>query len=352
MASTNAKFMMLGKSKYVHVVRTKTQDLRQGEKGSGCQQVRKYQVAGNIPKGKGLSVEAASALEPCPLCHTAEAIAAATPPEVKREAAKAKARETMDKIADESKTKAQKKKGKGKGAIDGIKRTKRAAGTKGGGRSAGGSNQEKADGLAAFAKEHGWKATVEDADPGLVVVSIRGEETIRCWFVDGKYDTVRHAVLEVGTWSGKLRGVHGCRKQMAGEGRDRPHPQPGKGRSGPRKGSKGKGEQPEDVIPEDESPEDAKRRVPFSMDDDAIAIIDAIKGKTIRWRNGVSKTVEEAWLPDKAKGKKRDLITIIDHPKTGKRMVNFLTVTSITEHGPQYGPERTVYLDRIVRVVG
>lgn len=341
-STTKTRFMVLGKSKWVHVVRSKREDMSQ-KNGSQCQQVRKYHVAGKIkPKDKGMSPEAAQALDPCPHCDAKRvikiAIKESMTPEQRKAEAKAKRDETLAKMQPV-------KKGKAKKA--GSKTKSKGKQTKSGPRSIGGDSKAKAEALAEFAKEHDWKTKVSDADPGLLVTAVRGAETIRCYFVDGKYDTTRHASVTVGDWTGKLRGVHGCRKQMAGEGRDRPHPEPGKGRSGPRPSRRKDAEE----VPEDESPEDALRRVPFSIDDDAIVIIDAIKGKTIRWRNGTSNLIEEAWLPGTAEGKKRAKITITEHPKTGKRMVNFLTVTAITEHGEQYGPERAVYLDKIVRVV-
>jgi hypothetical protein len=344
------KFTVLGKSKFVHVVRTKKEDLRTGPKGSGCQQVRKYQVAGNIPK-KGLSPEAASALDPCPSCRAADAIKAALP-KPSREDKAAAAKDTREKIKRESMTDGQRRKAEKKAdkqpKVKKERPKKQSKPSKSGPRSTGSSTEEKANALAAFAKEHDWKTKQEDAKPGIRLIATRGQETIICNFVDGKYDTARHAVLKVGTWEGKLRGVHGCRKQMAAEGRDRPHPNPGKGRSGPRK------KREVEEVPEDESPEDARRRVPFSIDDPAVDIIEQIKGKTIRWRNSQTGTMEEAWLPSEVRPKhaKRDLIVITDHPKDDRRIVGFLTVLSVNEHGEQYGAERFVALDRIIRVVG
>ncbi len=364
------RFMVLGKSKFVHVVTTKANDLKaESRGGSGCQQVRKYHVAGKIkPKDKGMSPEAALALDPCPSCGTHDRVKANMTPEQKRAARKAQRDETLKKIADEQKTAGQRKKeAKAKSGRSEreqrdaedkeVKRLRRqnnrraltgASKAKSGPRSVGGSDSDKAKALAAFGKEHGWNVEINDGDPGLLVTAVRGAETIRCYFVDGKYDTVRHATLSSGNWTGKLRGVHGCRKQMAGEGRDRPHPEPGKGRSGPRRKHE---DEPEPDA--DESPEDALRRVPFHLDDPDIEIIDAIKGKVIRWRNGQTNSIEEAWLPGQVRPKraKRDLITITTHPKTERRMVTFLVVASITEDGEQYGPERTVYLDKIVRVL-
>lgn len=335
----NARFMVLGKSKYVHVVRTKAWDV----KNSGCQQVRKYQVAGNVPK-KGLSPEAASALDPCPQCDAKREINLAMPREVKEQAKKDKRDDVMQRAKDSTKTKGQlRKEGKAK-KVAKDKPAKAPKATKSGPRSTGG-EADKAKALAQFAEDHKWTVGVIDGKPGVLVTAKRGDEVIKCFFVDGKYDTVRFATLNVGTWSGKLRGVHSCRRQIAGEGRDRPYPNPGQGRSGPRASRK---DEPD--APEDESPEDAKRRVPFMLDDDPVAIIDAIKGMTIKWRNSTSGTVESAWLPAEANGKKTPKIAIEDHPKSGRRFVTFMTVMSITEHGEQYGPTRSVFLDKIVRV--
>ena len=136
---------------------------------------------------------------------------------------------------------------------------------------------------------------------------------------------------------------------MAGEGRDRIHPEPGKGRTGPRKAA-------EEEVPEDESPEDAAKRVPFLIDDDEAEVLDAVMGKTIRWRNGVSNKVDTANVPPAVrpsrKTAKRDVIKITVHPKTGRRMIEFLEFMGQDEHGEVYGPERVVALDKIVRVVG
>lgn len=348
------KFMMLGKSKYVHAVRTKAQDLG-SKNGSQCQMVRKAQVAGTIPKGKGLSPEAASALDPCPNCETDVAIQAALKssqtPEDRRAEAKAKADEVRDRASGKKPRKAAKvAKPKAEKA---SKAPRQPSMTKSGPRSVVSGVEDaakaKAELLMTFGDEHGWSSSLDkDKDSGhWVVTSKRGNEVIHTFYIDGKYDVGRHAEIVVGSWSAKLRGAHAVRRQMAMEGRDKPHPEPGKGRGGPRK------KDDEDAVPEHESPEDARKRVPFNMDDPASEIIEAIKGKTIRWRNGVSNTIDEAWLPADSHGKKRDKIRVYDHPKTpGRRMVEFLTVVAVNEDGELYGPERTVALDKIVRVKG
>jgi hypothetical protein len=348
------KYMMLGKSKFVHVVRTEAWD----RKNSQCQHTRKMMVAGKIDyKGKGLSVEAALALDSCPACCTHETIAANQTPEQKREARKAARDEVLDRARGEAKQRKAEDAAvkKARKEADKAVLNRKASMTKSGPRSTasraeGDPTQAKAKALADYAVECGWSSDIgKDDDTGHTVVrAVNGDAVIEAWFIDGKYDINRHAEIRVGSWTGKLRGAHAARRQMKGD--DPVHPNPGKGRTGPRKKAA------EDDVPEDESPVDAMRRVPFSLDDDALVIIDAVKGNRIRWRNGLSNVVEEAWLPASADGKKRSKIAVIEHPKTGRRMLNFLEVTSISAdasgHAYEvYGPERTVYLDRIIRVV-
>ena len=347
MKGPKPKFVMIGKSKFVHVYRTEAWD----RKHSQCQMVRKAMVAGKIDyKAKGISPEAASALDGCEVCATPLVIKAMESPEDR----KAKAKDARDEVIERASGKPKKK---GKNVVSSrkdvakrevAKKSKKASMTKSGPRS----TASKADGdptlvkaqlLADFAKEHGWKASIEeDTDTGhTVVIAVNGNQEIFAWYIDGKYDVARHAEIRVGSWTGKLRGAHACRRQIAGEGRDKPHPEPGKGRSGPRKSNT------EDDVPDDESPEDAHRRVPFLLDEDEAAIIDAVEGKTIRWRNGVNNTVQSARIPAKSK---RTAIT--EHPKTGRRMLDFIEVVE-DDHGVEVlGGERTVYLDKIIRVVG
>lgn len=354
------KFTMIGKGKVVHVVRTKAADLKPGVDGSQCPTVRKAWVAGSIkPSAKGVSPEAAMSLDECARCHTHDVARAVSLMNESPEEKRAKAAEKRDEVmarAKGAKPKAKPKakdkpvkaaKGKDKVKADKApKEPKAPSMTKSGPRSTGSGEMDKANQLVDFAKEHGWKTTLEKDGQHWRVTAVRGAETINVWYIDGKYDVARHAEVVVGNWSGKLRGAHQARRQMANEGRDRPHPEPGKGRSGPRKKTD------DEPVPADESPEDARRRVPFSVDDDAVAIIDAIKGKTIRWRNTVAKTVEEAALPPKSKGRNRDVISITEHPKNKTRILNFLSVVSMSEDGPVYGPERFVALDKITRVIG
>lgn len=348
-----AKFVMLGKSKFVHVVHTAAYD----RKNSECPQVRKYMVAGKIDyKDKGISPEAALSLDECDRCVTHKVAQSLIPAASKREAAK----EARDEVMDRAKGGKKKTKAKVKSTpkAGGPQKERKPSMTKSGPRSVasradGDPAQAKAKQLIEFAEEHGWSAKLskDDVTGHWVVTAKRGDEVITAWYIDGKYDINRHAETRVGSWVGKLRGAHACRRQMAGEGRDRVHPEPGKGRTGPRAKSKA-----EDVPPEDESPEDAARRVPFLLDDDEGEILDALLGKVIRWRNGVSGSVEEATVPferrPNRKSAKRDVVSISEHPKTHRRILAFLEVAGVTEDGEVYGPERSVALDKIVRVIG
>lgn len=349
---TPARFMMIGKGKVVHVVRDKRHDLRQGQEGSQCPQVRKAHVAGKIKppaKDKGISIEAASALDPCQRCDTSAVIKAMTDPKKSKAERQAKSKDKLEEMNDMYKSvAAPKSKGKSKTA----KATKGASSgrmTKTGPLSVG-DERQKAQDLVDFAKQHGWTGEVKQRDDGIGLMAEvkRGQETIRCYFADGKYDHAKHAEVIVGSWVGRLRAVHACRRQISMEGRDRPYPNPGVSRSNASRKVEA------EVVPEDESPEDARKRVPFSIDDDALAIIDAVKGKTIRWRNGLSGSIEEARLPSVARPKnaKRDIITIADHPATGKRIIEFLPVEEVGERGEVYGGERFVSLEKILRVVG
>lgn len=352
MATPKPKFHLLGKSKFVHTVYTNAYDVKKSQ----CQQVRKYVVAGKVDyKSTGISADAALALDSCEACATHEVIKQAQSPEEKRAKRKADANDLLEKIRDEQPGR---KKAKGKPAKadkpvkEKVAKVAKPTTTKSGMRSVGSNADSKARALADFMTENGWSTTIgkDEATGHVVVAGTNGDQNINAFFIDGKYDVSRHAVIAVGAWSGTLRGAHAVRRQVdtSLDDRDRPHPAPGKGRKGPRKKVDAEPDEPV----EGESPEDARRRVPFSLDDPDVFIIDTIKGHTIRWRNGVSGNVEEATVPGSIGKGKRPLITVNAHPKTGRRILDFIQVIAVNENGEVYGPERAVYLDKIVRVAG
>lgn len=379
MAKTpKARFVTLGKSKFVHIVHTELYD----KKHSRCQQVRKFTVAGKVPGGS-MSPEAALVLDDCPQCHThdeAQVLADKNKtPEQRRAEAKDKRDQVMERAAG--------KRGKPSDMVltmSGIKRksdkpskssnvtlkttkqkkvkpeprpTRQPTRTKAGFRSTGDGYEDRSQGKAmevvAFAKDNGWPAKAFEDDGAWCVEAKRNGQVIHVWFRDGKYDLSREAEIIVGGWQGKLRGAHAARRQMDSSlsDKDRPFPKPGESRGVRSSSSKSTTAVDKSTDDDNESTLDATAMRPFSLDDPDIEVIDAIKGHVIRWRNGVADIVEEAWVPGRAKGKKRDLITIHTNGKNGRRYVSFLSVQSVNEDGESYGPERNVYLDKILRVM-
>lgn len=361
------KFTVIGKGKFVHVIHTEKYDREK----SGCQQVRKALVAGKINyKSKGLSPEAALALEPCTNCGTSEVAKRMLPAESKRENAKDKrddvlrrakgeslsdrARKNRVTIAAETTTKAKRDKPAKEAK---PKPERKAAKTKAGTRSTGSGIEDKALGkaqeLVTFAEANGWSAEiVKDDDTGhWCVVATKDEKTINAWYIDGKYDINRHAEIVVGTWSGKLRGAHAARRQMDAslDDRDRPHPVPGRGRAVVKR-SKAVATTGEADEAKDESDDDMRKRVPFSLDDEDIVIIDALKGRKIFWRNTTSGALDDAMIPSSVGNGKRPFLSITTHPKTGARMLDFLEVVDEAGGREVVGPERVVRLDKIIRV--
>lgn len=338
------KFMFIGKGKFVHLFRTKAWDLKHSE----CQQVRRATVAGKVNyKHKGLSPEAVLALDWCDACNVLlvakDLIKQAETPEDRKSRSHDKRDEVLSRAAGKPKAKA-KQKAEPKVVVDKPTKPKAPSMTKAGVRSVasakdGDPSRTKAQLLADHGEQHGWAVTIEQDEHGWNVIAKRGEETIWAPFVDGKFDESRYGTLTVGTWTGKLRAAHACRRQMSCEGRDRPFPEPGKGRTGTRK------PKDEDAAVEDESPEDAARRVPFSLDDDDIIILDAIKDRVIKWRNSKTGVVHEAWVPPKSK------YTQFSSNGDGRRYITFNAVDTVTEHGYQYGQTYNVYLDKIIRVM-
>jgi hypothetical protein len=348
------RFHMTKRGKSVHVVRTKAWDLKNSE----CQVVRKGQVADSF-KGKGMSPEAALALDACDSCGThavAEAaVKASATPEQRRAESEDRRNEVMDRASGKKRKTAKAAKPPAKAAEKSpppVGKQKPVSKTKAGTRSVasvkeGDAAQAKAQQLIAFGEASGWKCDLkrDDETGHWVVVCVRGDATVRAWYIDGKYDINRHAEIAVGSWTGKLRGAHAARRQMSSEleDADRPHPKPGVGRKVSHFNPKESG----DVVPEDESPEDAARRVPFSADDPADEIIAAISGKVIRWRVDLSNTVTQARVPTNS-----PRTTVSAHPKNGKRILSFLEVVEEAGGREILGPERNIALAKIIRVIG
>lgn len=347
------RFMFIGKGKAVHVINNKATDMKtEANGGSGCMVVRKAHVAGRIKprnKDKGLSPEATLALNGCGSCRT-EVVAKRMLPDTKREDRKAARDEVLDRARPAKKTKpAKQAKVKAASKPKAERKPSQPTKTKAGTRSVGSSSLDKAEDLAVFVRDQGWRAEVFTGEhDSAKVVAKHGDKVVECNFIDGKYDITNQASITVGAWSGTLRGAHAVRRQIdkSLDDRDRPHPVPGKGRGGPR------GRKADEVeVAEDESPEDAHRRVPFLLDDDEATVLDAVKGHVIRWRNGVSKSVEEARVPPEVGKGKRPWVSISVHPKSGRRILDFFVFEGMADGDPVFGPERAVALDKIIRVL-
>lgn len=333
------RFTTLGKGKFVHVLHNKAYDLEHSE----CQRVRKYQVADEIPGGKGISPEAATALDGCTACGTHEAakaaIKAAKSPAQRRAEADDNRNQVMDRASGVKRKLHPSYADKKVKAVK-VKSERKRSMTKSGPRSvasaaSGDQAQAKAIMLGEFGDEHGWVSTiVKDEGTGhWRLGSSRDNEVIHTWFIDGKYDINRHAEMFVGEWVGKLRGAHAVRRQMSMEGRDRPHPSPGMGRSAPRRSS---------VPDPDESPDDASDRVPFKLSDSPSVITAALAGKVVRWKNG---KMNNSRLSSDAGNLK-----VTKHPENRRAMLTFTEVVRLEGDVEVLGAERCLYLNKILRV--
>lgn len=376
MAEIKVKFLATKTGK-VHVVTTKARDAKE----SACSVVKQGHTKGQWKGKRSLSPDAALALDDCIKCHSHNVAHrekhAQKPPAQKRAEATAKRDESMAKASgkqtwyaaasgrgwttnpefalkdDEgnpvqsmlSRTKPKqkvrpitkvKKPGTRKQRRSGSSLTARTSqGTAEG-------SEAKAKELAAFGDQAGWSCDINHlGTTEYEVVAKRGDEIIHCYFVDGKYNRDRFSTVSVGTWSGRLRGVHGVRKQMANEGRDRPFPRPGQGRSALAKARRDDADDP-DAERENEEAD----HLPFTHDAPDVEIIDAIAGRVIRWRNVTSGKTEHAEVPSK-----KARIMIADHPKRDTRIVSFNQVVYDDNKRAGYGSERIVALDRMLRVL-
>ena len=339
-----AKFVTSGAGK-VHVITTRANDL----KTSKCATVKSNWTQGKYKGVRGISAEAALDLDHCKKCDVtgwANLIIEDAKTPAQRRAERADVRDdTMARAKGKKPAKGKSMYGRQLDSKTTSKkkpqdRKPKAPGkTKSGLRSVG-NMDSKVKALAVFAEENGWSADIgaDDATGHTVVTAKSGNMVIDVFFIDGKYDVGRHATITVDGWSGTLRGAHAARRQMDKtlDARDRPHPEPGRGRK-----ARTKSEDP----PEDESPEDAAKRVPWSSDDTDDEIIEAIRGHVIRWRNSVSNKVCEAEVPGKSKN-----LRITVHPKDERRIVHFHEVVYDEKKIAGLGGERSVYLDKIIAV--
>lgn len=313
---TNIKFMKRGAGA-VHIITTKREDL----KTSKCPQVKKGHED-SVWKGKGISPEAALALKGCSKCNThdmaeVERRARMTPAE-KRAESRAKAAETRDHLS-KSKPK-QKAKGRRKPAGQRVDVNEKM--------------KANCDEHAEFAKKHGWKPKVINSDTNeWRVEAKRDGELLRIIWRDGR--TIHSRVtLESGV-EVRLRNSANWRKHASGESKIAKDYVP---RQVGKKAAK------REVIDDDVA---AVNKLPFDpVDDDDDTIIESLVGKRITWRNSVTKSLMNAKVPTRSRN-----VRITVHPKSERRIVSFYESQGFhKDHGEMLGGERSVYLDKILKV--
>lgn len=319
---------MTTKTGRVHVVTTPGSD----RKGSNCPVVKKNHsmpvATGGWGKRKGISPEAALEMLDCAKCRTHDValqmIESSKTPAQKRADAKAKSDATMDKLALTSK---------------GIKRVKakKAAepkqrrGPKGGDPTA--KMKANVEEHAKLAEEHGWTAKAwESGTNEWTCEATRNGETLKLIYRDGR--TVWSRVVLGSGVEVRLRNSSNWRKHAMGESKIKPTYTP--------RGSAGKKAAKSEVI-DDKAP----RKLPFSLEDDPDTIIESLLTRRITWRNTISKQLETAIVPQRSRNCR---ITV--HPKSGRMMLSFFASQGEGKDGEMLGGERTVYLDKILKVGG
>jgi len=302
--------------------------------GVECPVVKTAARKGTWKGRRGISAEAALALDPCDKCQTHERARAILGHD--RDAAADQAAATRDKIA-------------------GKKRKSDLASGRRGRKSTGGGSKRKvskaergskAQALKDYAEEHDWSVTIEELDgTEIKLEAIKGDLTIECYFIDGNYNRDRFSYVIKGSWKGRLRGVHGCRKQMAGE--NPPHPEPGKGKSARSPKARTSLDTESDVDDDDDDDDDS-RGVPWLKDDEEAVIIEAVRGHVIYWRNAkwsASGKLLSAEVPPNGKRTR-----VYEHPRNGRRILQFDEVVYDDNRRAELGGQRDVALERIVRI--
>lgn len=319
----NGRFLAT-KAGTVHAVTTKTQD----SKSSKCPVVKKGHADKSWGRRKGLSPEAALAMKDCSRCEThdlAETLKRrAMTPAQKRAEAKAKSDETREKLGLKDKpAKAKKEPREKKEPVRrGPKKSDPAA------------MMERAKEHLELAKDHGWKGSIEQAGETVTVEVKKDGELLRLIYEGGRIIHSR-VTLRSGT-EVKLRNSANWRRHAEGTGKIKKDYQPRQG-TGKKAASR--------ELAAEEANGVTDRRLPFSLDDEDPIIIKMLGGKMLTWRNGLSNSIDSAQVPVRSRN-----VRITQHPKSGRKMISFHELHGEGEHGEVLGGERTVYLDKILRV--
>lgn len=319
-AKPSIKFMGV-KGGAIHVITTKREDM----KVSKCPQVKKGHT-GPGWRGKSLSPEAALALKGCARCNThevaeAERKASMTPAQ---KAAETKRRrdETIQKMSPAKKGSKPKKE----------KAEPKRRGPRGGEKDA--RMEENAKEHATFAEQNGWRAKVDNSGVHeWTTTATRDGETLKIIWRDGRVMFSR-VVLGSGV-EVRLRNSANWKKHASGKSGIKANYVP--------KGGRGKKAARQDSGEEDSI---ASRGLPFNLEtDDGDTIIEALVGRTITWRRTIDNRLDSAVVPQRSRNCRMKA-----HPKSGRLMISFYESQGQSEHGELLGGERTVFVDKIIRV--
>lgn len=323
----NVRFLPTSTGK-VHVVTTKANDL----KTSGCVTVKRGWTEGKWGRKRGVSAEAAQHMDKCSKCDVAKwaqlAINDNMTAAQKRAAAKAKADETRERLADRKQ--GRKPKPKARAAAPGRRGPRGSDPARG---------KEQAQEHLEYAKKHGWSVKLVEEDGEFIVIAKQDRQTARLVYRGGK--VVFSRVAFTNGREVKLRNSANWRKQISLPVNKRPGQENVQARGNSKKSVRRAAERNEAA-----RGEDGQNVLPFDpVEDDASTIIEALAGNTIVWRNGLTTKLDTAKVPIKSRNSR-----VTSHPATGRRIINFHEVMGESERGEVLGGERSVYLDKIIEV--
>jgi hypothetical protein len=209
-----------------------------------------------------------------------------------------------------------------------------------------GSANSKVARLQDGAKANGWKSAVTEKGSKVSVALSRDAEVIVVNFDSGKLDLTDMPSYTSAGRTVKLRNVSQVLSQMEG-GRLAVKAAPGR---------KGVASAASQTPTRKAAAKPREQRFPFdpkSATDDEVR--DGVRGRTVRWVNGISRAVEDAVVaatrtievmdPKTKKSvevHKAALVDVAPHPKRNTRVVTFTDVAS--------GTTRSVALDKLIEV--